>query len=146
MQAAFHTPVADSDAVQAQSQGDNDVDVSDERTEIFTAYKCSLPEDVGVPHPGSVVEAACLQAVALPSATYPLLEAMNPEQVSTGLISRLQLESALYACQRHLTFAADGSRHGILFPIASSSLLRNCYIRPDGLMVDHSDSSLPRAL
>jgi len=50
---------------QASLRENEEVNGSEER-EIFSSYSCSLPPGFGRDHPGSIVEASCLQAVRLP--------------------------------------------------------------------------------
>ncbi|PRW58205.1 strawberry notch-like [Chlorella sorokiniana] len=83
-----------------------DADDSEVR-ETFMAYApAKLP--FGQPHPDSVVETASLAAVAPPDITYQL--AAHDQLV--GCLSALQLESVVYACQRHQQMLPDGSRAG----------------------------------
>ncbi len=69
--------------------------------DVFSEYRCrSL--DFGLDHPSdNITESASMSGVALPPADYPLREALGEEIVERGLLSKLQLEGALYACQRH---------------------------------------------
>ena len=56
-----------------------------------------------------MVETASLAAVEPPDVTYePRLE----DQIEDGTLSGLQLESIVYACQRHEHYLPDGSRAG----------------------------------
>ena len=64
---------------------------------------------IGVAHPDPVVETASLAAVEPPEITYQL---HLQEQIDEGLLSALQLESIVYASQRHTTFLPDGQRGG----------------------------------
>ena len=75
----------------------------------------SLPKRWGRDHPGSVCEAAPLAAVLLQRATYALHCALT-DWVVVGRLSRLQLEGALFACQKYLEFlpASSGSRAGFI--------------------------------
>lgn len=79
--------------------------------DVFSEYRCrSL--DFGQDHPSdNITESASMSGVSLPPATYPLREALGDEIVEGGLLSSLQLEGALYACQRHSRFLpGSGSR------------------------------------
>jgi hypothetical protein len=72
----------------------------------FTDYKpAKLP--FGKPHPDPVVETASLGAVEPPDVTYEL---QLDDLVESGALSGLQLESIVYACQRHEQFLPDRSR------------------------------------
>ena len=56
-----------------------------------------------------------MSGVSLPTATYPLREALGDEIIAGQKLSSLQLEGALYACQRHSRFlpgASTPTRHG----------------------------------
>lgn len=64
---------------------------------------------IGVAHPDPVVETASLAAVEPPEITYQL---HLQKQIDEGLLSALQLESIVYASQRHMTFQPDGQRGG----------------------------------
>ncbi len=79
--------------------------------QIFDQYVAN-PHIGGLPHPGYVVEASSLAAVSLPSPTYPIHESIPREAVADGKLSTLQLESVLYACQRHLAILPNGFRAG----------------------------------
>jgi len=50
--------------------------------------------------------------VRLPPATYPLQASLPPAIIRNGLLSALQLEGVLFACQRHQQILHDGSRAG----------------------------------
>lgn len=72
----------------------------------FTDYKpAKLP--YGKAHPDPVVETASLGAVEPPDVTYEL---EIQDLVESGALSGLQLESIVYACQRHEQFLPDKSR------------------------------------
>ncbi|BDA46474.1 Protein strawberry notch homolog 1 [Coccomyxa sp. Obi] len=72
----------------------------------FTDYRpAKLP--YGKPHPDPVVETASLGAVEPPDVTYQL---QIQDVVESGALSGLQLESIVYACQRHEQFLPDKSR------------------------------------
>lgn len=64
---------------------------------------------IGAPHPDPVVETASLAAVEPPDITYQL---KAQQLVESGTLSALQLESIVYACQRHEAFLPDGQRGG----------------------------------
>lgn len=65
-------------------------------------------------HPGDIAEAASLASIDLPPAKYPLFDALGEDFVSSGKLSKLQLEGVLYACQKHCEFAPDGKRAGFM--------------------------------
>lgn len=82
--------------------------------DVFSEYRCrSL--DYGCVHPSdNITESASMSGVLLPPALYPLRQALSTA-VDSSLLSNLQLEGTLYACQRHLRFlpgAATPTRYG----------------------------------
>lgn len=82
--------------------------IGDQEGLTFTDYK-PAKLSYGKQHPDAVVETASLAAVEPPDVTYELhLE----DQVEEGTLSGLQLESIVYACQRHEHYLPDGSRAG----------------------------------
>jgi len=77
--------------------------------ETFTDYrppKLSL----GLPHPDPVVETSSLSAVQPPEPTYSLN--IMAELDETKALSCLQIETIVYACQRHLHHLPTGDRAG----------------------------------
>ena len=56
-------------------------------------------DQLGLPHPDPVVENASLAAVDPPDIVYEL--GMPSRIAEEGLLSDLQLETVVYACQRH---------------------------------------------
>ncbi|CAN6236195.1 unnamed protein product [Urochloa humidicola] len=77
--------------------------------ETFTDYrppKLSL----GLPHPDPVVETSSLSAVQPPEPTYTL--SIMGELDETKALSCLQIETIVYACQRHLHHLPTGDRAG----------------------------------
>lgn len=77
--------------------------------ETFTDYR---PQklSIGPPHPDPIVETSSLSAVQPPEPTYDL-ETKDYLETSKAL-SCLQIETLVYACQRHLQHLANGSRAG----------------------------------
>ncbi|KAG8043403.1 hypothetical protein GUJ93_ZPchr0458g22439 [Zizania palustris] len=77
--------------------------------ETFTDYrppKLSL----GLPHPDPIVETSSLSAVQPPEPTYALN--IMDELDETKALSCLQIETLVYACQRHLYHLPTGDRAG----------------------------------
>ena len=64
---------------------------------------------IGAAHPDPVVETASLAAVEPPDITYQL---HLDDLIDNKLLSGLQLESIVYACQRHEQQLPDQSRAG----------------------------------
>lgn len=54
---------------------------------------------IGISHPDIVVETNTLSSVPPPDITYTL--SIPDSTISTGLLSALQLEAIIYACQVH---------------------------------------------
>ncbi|KAD4178713.1 hypothetical protein E3N88_27304 [Mikania micrantha] len=77
--------------------------------ETFTDYR---PQkiSIGPPHPDPVVETSSLSAVQPPEPTYDIKTKDHLETLKT--LSCLQIETVVYACQRHLHHLESGSRAG----------------------------------
>ncbi|MCH99198.1 strawberry notch-like protein, partial [Trifolium medium] len=77
--------------------------------ETFTDYWPSKLS-IGHPHPDPIVETSSLSAVQPPEPTY------NPKIMdkleSLKILSCLQIETLVYACQRHLQHIQSGARAG----------------------------------
>ena len=67
---------------------------------------------LGDRHPDPVVETSSLASVELPDITYQLT--IPNEKILLNTLSALQLETIVYASQRHNTFLPDGNRAGFL--------------------------------
>ncbi|KAK9077668.1 hypothetical protein SSX86_006005 [Deinandra increscens subsp. villosa] len=77
--------------------------------ETFTDYR-PQKMSIGAPHPDPVVETSSLSAVQPPEPTYDLKTKDYLETSNT--LSCLQIETLVYACQRHLQHLESGSRAG----------------------------------
>lgn len=66
----------------------------------------------GKPHPDSVVETSALSSIPPPDITYKLT--LPDSIIEHGLLTSLQLEAVIYACQKHLVFLPSGERAGYL--------------------------------
>ncbi|KAG6545283.1 hypothetical protein Mapa_013396 [Marchantia paleacea] len=77
--------------------------------ETFTDYRPSKLS-IGPRHPDPIVETSSLSAVQPPEPIYTLKIA--PEIEQSGTLSCLQLETIVYASQRHMYHLADNSRAG----------------------------------
>ncbi|CAM6105098.1 unnamed protein product [Calypogeia fissa] len=77
--------------------------------ETFTDYRPSKLS-IGPRHPDPIVETASLSAVQPPEPTYQLK--IGPEMEKSGNLSCLQLETIVYASQRHRFHLPDTSRAG----------------------------------
>ncbi|KAL7592215.1 hypothetical protein Lser_V15G33893 [Lactuca serriola] len=77
--------------------------------ETFTDYR--PPKlSIGPPHPDPIVETSSLSAVQPPEPTYDLQTKGHLE--TSKALSCLQIETLVYACQRHLQHLENGSRAG----------------------------------
>ncbi|XP_031115069.1 protein FORGETTER 1 isoform X1 [Ipomoea triloba] len=77
--------------------------------ETFTDYR--PPKlSIGPPHPDPVVETSSLSAVQPPEPTYDLK--IKDELESSKTLSCLQIETLVYACQRHHQHLPNGDRAG----------------------------------
>ena len=70
---------------------------------------------MGDRHPDPVVETSSLASVELPDITYQLT--IPNEKIQLNTLSALQLETIVYASQRHQTLLPDGMRAGFLIGI-----------------------------
>uniref|UniRef100_A0A671UA61 Protein strawberry notch homolog 2 n=1 Tax=Sparus aurata TaxID=8175 RepID=A0A671UA61_SPAAU len=92
-------------------------DAEEEETEelghvdTYAEYKPSK-STIGISHPDIVVETNTLSSVPPPDITYTL---SIPEQtINSGLLSALQLEAIIYACQQHEVILQNNQRAGFL--------------------------------
>ncbi|XP_016305151.1 protein strawberry notch homolog 2a isoform X2 [Sinocyclocheilus anshuiensis] len=79
--------------------------------DTYAEYKPSK-STIGVSHPDIVVETNTLSSVPPPDITYTL--SIPPSSISSGLLSALQLEAIIYACQQHEVILQNGQRAGFL--------------------------------
>ncbi|KAK1365814.1 putative Zinc finger, RING/FYVE/PHD-type, protein strawberry notch [Heracleum sosnowskyi] len=77
--------------------------------ETFTDYH-PLKLSIGPPHPDPVVETASLSAVQPPEPTYNLQ--IRDDLERSKALSYLQIETLVYASQKHLQHLPDGTRAG----------------------------------
>ncbi|CAI9784017.1 unnamed protein product [Fraxinus pennsylvanica] len=77
--------------------------------ETFMDYRPSKLS-IGPPHPDPIVETSSLSAVQPPDPTYDLR--IKDDLESSKALSCLQIETLVYACQRHLQHLQDGARAG----------------------------------
>ncbi|PON79910.1 Protein strawberry notch [Trema orientale] len=77
--------------------------------ETFTDYR--PPKlSIGPPHPDPIVETSSLSAVQPPEPTYDLV--IKDDLELSNSLSCLQIETLVYACQRHLHLLPSGARAG----------------------------------
>ncbi|XP_044468508.1 protein FORGETTER 1 [Mangifera indica] len=77
--------------------------------ETFTDYR-PPKVSIGPPHPDPIVETSSLSAVQPPEPTYDLQ--IKDDLESSKALSCLQIETLVYACQRHLQHLPNGARAG----------------------------------
>ncbi|XP_014490217.1 protein FORGETTER 1 isoform X1 [Vigna radiata var. radiata] len=77
--------------------------------ETFTDYR-PPKVSIGSPHPDPVVETSSLSAVQPPEPTYD--PKIKDDLESSKTLSCLQIETLVYACQRHLQHLSNGARAG----------------------------------
>ncbi|CAA3021065.1 strawberry notch isoform X1 [Olea europaea subsp. europaea] len=77
--------------------------------ETFMDYRPSKLS-IGSPHPDPIVETSSLSAVQPPDPTYDLR--IKDDLESSKALSCLQIETLVYACQRHLQHLQNGARAG----------------------------------
>nr|XP_002127283.2 protein strawberry notch homolog 1 isoform X2 [Ciona intestinalis] len=75
-------------------------------------YALYMPSklNIGHPHPDSVVETSSLSSIMPPDIKYQL--SIPQYTIDHCLLSALQLESVVYACQKHQMFLPNGERAG----------------------------------
>jgi hypothetical protein len=93
-----------------------------QKEKINSSFFCLVR--LGDRHPDPVVETSSLASVEVPDITYQLT--IPNEKIQTNSLSALQLESIVYASQRHNTYLPDGTRAGFLIGILFS--IKNIYM------------------
>ena len=83
--------------------------------------------NIGLPHPDSVVETSSLASITPPDVHYRL--SLPKDTIVLGKLSALQLESVVYACQKHESFLPGGERAGFLIGQLLTVACRCCYYR-----------------
>ncbi|KAE8294352.1 Protein strawberry notch-like protein 2 [Larimichthys crocea] len=100
-----------------QPPPEEEEDAEEEETEelghvdTFAEYKPSK-STIGISHPDIVVETNTLSSVPPPDITYTL--SIAETTISSGLLSALQLEAIIYACQQHEVILQNNQRAGFL--------------------------------
>uniref|UniRef100_A0AAV2KS68 Protein strawberry notch homolog 2 n=1 Tax=Knipowitschia caucasica TaxID=637954 RepID=A0AAV2KS68_KNICA len=79
--------------------------------DTYAEYKPSK-STIGISHPDIVVETNTLSSVPPPDITYTL--SIPESTVTSGLLSALQLEAVIYACQQHEVILQNNQRAGFL--------------------------------
>ncbi|XP_051978110.1 protein strawberry notch homolog 2-like isoform X2 [Xyrauchen texanus] len=100
-----------------QTQPEEEEEVEVEETEelghvdTYADYRPSKSK-IGISHPDRVVETNTLSSVPPPDITYNL--SIPESTINTGLLSALQLEAIIYACQQHEVILQNNQRAGFL--------------------------------
>uniref|UniRef100_A0A3P8YXD4 Protein strawberry notch homolog 2 n=1 Tax=Esox lucius TaxID=8010 RepID=A0A3P8YXD4_ESOLU len=100
-----------------QAPAEEEVEEEEEETEelghvdTYADYKPSK-STIGINHPDIVVETNTLSSVPPPDITYHL--SIPESTIKQGLLSALQLEAIIYACQQHEVILQNNQRAGFL--------------------------------
>ncbi|XP_047442828.1 protein strawberry notch homolog 2 [Mugil cephalus] len=110
-------PLGGFQAPRNQSQPEEEEDAEEEETEelghvdTYAEYRPSK-STIGISHPDIVVETNTLSSVPPPDITYTL--SIPESTINNGLLSALQLEAIIYACQQHEVILQNKQRAGFL--------------------------------
>lgn len=115
LQALINTPPVQqrqpsNPVVEEEEEDDEDAEELG-HTETYADYMPSKSK-LGIQHPDRVVETSTLSSVPPPDITYAL--SLPSPVVDKGLLSALQLEAIVYACQQHEVILPCGQRAGFL--------------------------------
>ncbi|XP_055796505.1 protein strawberry notch homolog 2-like isoform X2 [Salvelinus fontinalis] len=105
------------EAQRNQTPAEEDAEEEEEETEelghvdTYADYKPSK-STIGISHPDIVVETNTLSSVPPPDITYTL--SIPDSTINCGLLSALQLEAIIYACQQHEVILQNNQRAGFL--------------------------------
>ncbi|XP_037624825.1 protein strawberry notch homolog 2 isoform X1 [Sebastes umbrosus] len=100
-----------------QSPPEEEEDAEEEETEelghvdTYAEYRPSK-STIGISHPDIVVETNTLSSVPPPDITYTV--SIPEPAINGGLLSALQLEAIIYACQQHEVILQNNQRAGFL--------------------------------
>ncbi|KAF5903061.1 protein strawberry notch 2 isoform X1, partial [Clarias magur] len=100
-----------------QNPPEEEEEADDEETEelghidTYAEYKPSK-STIGISHPDIVVETSTLSSVPPPDINYTL--SIPDNTIRTGLLSALQLEAIIYACQQHEVILKNNQRAAFL--------------------------------
>uniref|UniRef100_A0A673GPY4 Protein strawberry notch homolog 2 n=1 Tax=Sinocyclocheilus rhinocerous TaxID=307959 RepID=A0A673GPY4_9TELE len=106
-QAAAPPPPPPEEEEEADEEETEDLGHAD----TYAEYKPSK-STIGISHPDFVVETNTLSSVPPPDISYTL--SIPGCSISSGLLSALQLEAIIYACQQHEVILQNGQRAGFL--------------------------------
>uniref|UniRef100_A0A3Q1BF45 Protein strawberry notch homolog 2 n=1 Tax=Amphiprion ocellaris TaxID=80972 RepID=A0A3Q1BF45_AMPOC len=110
-------PLGGFQAQRTQAAPEEEEDAEEEETEelghvdTYAEYRPSK-STIGISHPDIVVETNTLSSVPPPDITYTL--SIPESTISSGLLSALQLEAVIYACQQHEVILQNNQRAGFL--------------------------------
>eukprot|EP00079_Xenopus_tropicalis_P011514 XP_002937427.2 PREDICTED: protein strawberry notch homolog 2 isoform X2 [Xenopus tropicalis] len=110
LQAIINTPSTQERLPPEEEEEDEDTEELG-HTETYADYVPSKSK-IGRQHPDRVVETSTLSSVPPPDITYSL--SLPSDVIEQGLLSALQLESIVYACQQHEVILPSGQRAGFL--------------------------------
>ncbi|XP_024114762.1 protein strawberry notch homolog 2 isoform X2 [Oryzias melastigma] len=96
-----------------EEEEDAEVEETEElgHVDTYAEYKPSK-STIGISHPDIVVETNTLSSVPPPDIAYTL--SIPESTISNGLLSALQLEAIIYACQQHEVILQNNQRAGFL--------------------------------
>ncbi|CAN9500579.1 unnamed protein product [Ophioblennius macclurei] len=110
-------PLGGFQAQRTQSPPEEEEEAEEEETEelghvdTYAEYRPSK-STIGISHPDIVVETNTLSSVPPPDITYTL--SIPESTINIGLLSALQLEAIIYACQQHEVILQNNQRAGFL--------------------------------
>ncbi|XP_041695578.2 protein strawberry notch homolog 2-like isoform X1 [Coregonus clupeaformis] len=110
-------PLGGYQAQRTQTPAEEEAEEEEEETEelghvdTYADYKPSK-STIGISHPDIVVETNTLSSVPPPDITYTL--SIADSTIKRGLLSALQLEAIIYACQQHEVILQNNQRAGFL--------------------------------
>ncbi|XP_073332078.1 si:ch73-63e15.2 isoform X2 [Pagrus major] len=110
-------PLGGFQAPRTQPPQEEEEDAEEEETEelghvdTYAEYRPSK-STIGISHPDIVVETNTLSSVPPPDITYTL--SIPEPTINSGLLSALQLEAIIYACQQHEVILQNNQRAGFL--------------------------------
>ncbi|XP_018415037.1 PREDICTED: protein strawberry notch homolog 2 isoform X2 [Nanorana parkeri] len=111
-QAIISTPPVQQRAPNVVEEEEEDEDAEElGHTETYADYVPSKSK-IGIQHPDRVVETSTLSSVPPPDVSYSLF--LPSSVIDRGLLSALQLEAIVYACQQHEVILPGGQRAGFL--------------------------------
>uniref|UniRef100_A0A665TGD1 Protein strawberry notch homolog 2 n=1 Tax=Echeneis naucrates TaxID=173247 RepID=A0A665TGD1_ECHNA len=117
LEVSSNTPPLGGYQVRIQAPPEEEEDAEEEESEelghvdTYAEYRPSK-STIGISHPDIVVETNTLSSVPPPDITYTL--SIPESTIKIGLLSALQLEAIIYACQQHEVILQNNQRAGFL--------------------------------